>query len=138
MSAQTDHPLNQLWHDVRQFHITFDHPWRSKPGLQSTDRAEKRASWLEEEAQELREATTVAEQVDAYIDSIYFAVGGLVEIGVRPGTIWDLVHGANMAKVWPDGTVHRREDTKIIKPDGWVAPDAAIAAEIRRQQNGTD
>lgn len=138
MSAQTDHPLNLLWRDVGEFHLTFSRPVRLSPGLQPTDRAEKWASWLEEEAQELREATTVAEQVDAYIDSIYFAVGGLVEIGVRPGAIWDLVHGANMAKVWPDGTVHRREDTKIIKPDGWVAPDAAIAAEIRRQQNGTD
>jgi len=93
--------------------------------LQPADRVEKRASWLEEEAQELREAKTIAEQADAYIDSIYFALGGLVELGVRPGEIWDLVHGANMAKVWPDGTVRRREDTKIVNmidPDNPICP----------------
>lgn len=131
-------PLNELWHDVRQFHITFGHPWRSRPALQPADRVDMRASWIDEEVRELLAATTIEDQVDAYIDVIYFAIGGLVEIGVAPGEIWNLVHGANMAKVWPDGTVHRREDTKVIKPDGWVAPDAAIAEEIERQQREKD
>jgi len=36
---------------------------------------------------------------------------------------FDLVHGANMAKRFPDGKFHKREDGKIIKPDGWQEPD---------------
>lgn len=36
---------------------------------------------------------------------------------------WAEVHGSNMAKLQPDGTVLRREDGKVIKPDGWLPPD---------------
>jgi predicted HAD superfamily Cof-like phosphohydrolase len=125
--------MRNAYFDVHNFHRTFDHPRNLKPVLQPTDRVEARADWLDEEVIELREATTIAEQADAYIDIIYFAVGGLVEMGVNPEKLWSIVHGANMAKVWPDGTVRRRADGKIVKPDGWVAPDALIEAEIQRQ-----
>ncbi|MFS0884935.1 hypothetical protein [Aeromicrobium sp. 179-A 4D2 NHS] len=33
------------------------------------------------------------------------------------------VHRSNMAKVGPDGQVIRREDGKVLKPEGWTAPD---------------
>ena len=33
------------------------------------------------------------------------------------------VHKSNMSKLQPDGTVKRREDGKILKPDTYVAPD---------------
>lgn len=40
------------------------------------------------------------------------------------------VHRSNMMKVWPDGTIRRREDGKILKPSTWQAPDiASILAE---------
>jgi len=125
--------MRNAYFDVHDFHRTFDHPRNLRPVLQPADRVEARANWLDEEVIELREATTIAEQADAYIDIIYFAVGGLVEMGVNPEKLWSIVHGANMAKVWPDGTVRRRADGKIVKPDGWVAPDALIEAEIQRQ-----
>ena len=125
--------LNAAYVDVRQFHLVFGHPVADSPTLQNADRANARADWMAEEVQELRDAATIAEQVDAYIDVIYFAFGGLVEIGVEPSAVWELVHGANMAKLQPDGSVLRREDGKIIKPADWVAPDAAIAREIDRQ-----
>ncbi len=35
--------------------------------------------------------------------------------------IFDIVHAANMRK-FPDGVVLRREDGKVLKPDGWVGP----------------
>lgn len=45
--------------------------------------------------------------------------------------VWNLVQKANMAKVDPvTGKVKRREDGKILKPDGWVAPDAEIKKVI--------
>lgn len=126
--------LRALMRDVTTFHTTFDHPvGRSGPQLQPVDRVEARSGWIDSETQELREATTVADQVDAYIDAIYFGVGGLVDIGVDAGPIWEIVHRANMAKVQPDGTVKRREDGKIIKPDGWQDPGPQIVAEVERQ-----
>lgn len=45
--------------------------------------------------------------------------------------ILDLVHEANMRKKFPDGKFHRREDGKVIKPDGWTEPN--ILEEIKRQ-----
>lgn len=121
--------------DVHAFHAAFDHPASFRPVLQEETRRLARADWLQEEVDELREATSIMLQADAYIDLIYFAVGGLVEMGIDPAPLWDIVHGANMAKIHPDGTVQRREDGKIIKPEGWVPPDAALVAEIERQIN---
>lgn len=37
--------------------------------------------------------------------------------------IWAEVQRSNMAKLQPDGTVKRRDDGKILKPDGWTPPD---------------
>lgn len=125
--------LENAYNDVHDFHVTFDHPHSDKPRLQPVERVTARTRWIEEEITELREATTIYEQADAYLDIIYFAIGGLVDMGVEPSALWNLVHDANMAKVWPDGTVHRREDGKIVKPDGWKAPDEAIAEEINRR-----
>jgi len=45
--------------------------------------------------------------------------------------VWNLVQSANMAKVDSvTGKVKRREDGKILKPDGWIAPDAEIKKVI--------
>jgi predicted HAD superfamily Cof-like phosphohydrolase len=126
--------IDRAWDDVRAFHEAFGHPAPDAPALLTAESAERRAAWIEEEAQELREATTIEAQADAFIDVIYFAVGGLVNLGVRPGPLWDIVQSANMAKLWPDGRPrHRQSDGKVIKPEGWEDPGPKLEAEIRRQ-----
>lgn len=130
--------LDKAWEDVRKFHITFDHPYENKPTLIDQERSASRASWMNEEIEEFLEATTVVDKADAMIDLIYFALGTLVELGVRPQAIFDIVQQANMSKVWEDGSVHRREDGKVMKPPGWVAPEPLIAAEIQRQFDNND
>jgi predicted HAD superfamily Cof-like phosphohydrolase len=126
--------IDRAWDDVRAFHQAFGHPAPDAPELLTAESARRRAAWIEEEAQELREATTIEAQADAFIDVIYFAVGGLVNLGVRPGPLWDIVQNANMAKLWPDGRPrHRQSDGKVIKPEGWEDPGPKLEAEIRRQ-----
>jgi predicted HAD superfamily Cof-like phosphohydrolase len=126
--------IDRAWDDVRAFHLAVGYPGPDAPALLAPVAAECRASWIEEEAQELREATTIEDQADAFIDVIYFAIGGLVNLGVRPGPLWDIVQSANMAKLWPDGRPRFREgDGKVIKPKGWEDPGPKLAAEIRRQ-----
>ena len=126
--------LDHAWSDVRAFHLAFGAPAPVAPAELPQDRVMGRASWIEEEAQELRAATTVEEQADAFIDVIYFALGGLVEMGIAPGRLWEIVQGANMAKLWPDGRPRYREsDGKVIKPAGWEDPAEKLAAEIQRQ-----
>ena len=78
-------------------------------------------------------ARSVPDQADAMIDLIYFAVGTLVEMGVRPETLFDIVHAANMTKLWPDGKPRFREDGKTVKPPAWVDPHDALREEIERQ-----
>jgi predicted HAD superfamily Cof-like phosphohydrolase len=127
--------IDRAWEDVRAFCLAFGYPAPEAPELLHADSVERRAAWIEEEADELREAETVADQADAFIDIIYFALGGLVNIGVRPERLWDIVQAANMAKLWPDGRPHLRPgDGKVIKPDGWQDPRPLLEAEIERQR----
>ena len=76
-------------------------------------------------------------QVDALIDSLYFTYGSFVLMGVDPERIFDIVHQANMGKIFPDGKAHFDPVTnKILKPDNWeekYAPEPAIRREIQRQ-----
>lgn len=128
-----EHGIAEAYRDVHDFHRVFDHPRNFTPTMQPHSRKEARADWIDEEVRELREASTLFDAADAYLDIVYFAIGGLVEMGINPGELWRIVHGANMAKVQPDGSVKRREDGKIIKPEGWVPPDNDLKAEIARQ-----
>ena len=41
----------------------------------------------------------IVEQADAMIDTIYFALGTLVEMGVQPEQLFDIVQHANMSKL---------------------------------------
>ena len=74
----------------------------------------------------------IAEQGDALVDCYYYSLNAASKKGINLSKIFRVVHGANMAKRDPvSGTFLRRDDGKIIKPDGWKAPD--IDAEIIRQ-----
>ena len=127
--------IDKAWEDVRAFHLAFGHPAPEGPELLHADLVHRRAGWIEEEADELREAPTIADQADAFIDIIYFALGGLVNLGVRPERLWDIVQNANLAKLFPDGRPRYRDgDGKVMKPDGWQDPGPLLQAEIDRQR----
>jgi predicted HAD superfamily Cof-like phosphohydrolase len=64
---------------------------------------------------------------------MYFALGTLVEMGIKPEKIFDIVHRANMAKIWPDGTVHYNETGKTIKPPSWTDPYKQIESYIQSE-----
>ncbi|WP_124727389.1 HAD family hydrolase [Staphylospora marina] len=126
--------MDSSWDKVREFHQRFDVPDRDTPSLLGRGRVEKRAAWMKEELEEFRRARSVEEQADAMIDLMYLALGTLVEMGVRPKALFDIVHEANMGKLWPDGKPRRREsDGKVIKPPDWKDPMPKIRNEILRQ-----
>ena len=76
-------------------------------------------------------------QVDALIDTLYLTYGSFVLMGVDPEQIFEIVHRANMGKIFPDGKAHFDPEThKILKPDDWeekFAPEPAIQKELDRQ-----
>lgn len=79
------------------------------------------------------EADLIGAQFDALVDAWYYSLNTSAKHGVNMSKIFDLVHGANMAKRDPaTGKFIRREsDGKVVKPAGWTSPD--ITREIERQ-----
>ena len=88
--------------------------------------------------QKIPAETTIVGQVDALIDTLYFTYGSFVLMGVDPERIFEIVHQANMAKIFPDGKAQFDPVThKILKPEDWEekhAPEPAIKKEIERQK----
>ena len=122
---------------VKDFHENFFHPVASKPQMLSRERLEKRLGWMLEELNELRNATTLDQQADALVDLIYFALGTCVEMGIDAATLFEIVHTANMTKLWPDGKPRfRKRDGKVIKPPGWMDPHKALKKELAHQIEG--
>lgn len=128
--------LDLIHNEVGKFHKAFRHPVSEKPTMLSAERLSQRNIWVQEELEEALEAIDVVGQADAMIDAIYFLMGSLVEMGVKPQAVFEIVQEANMAKIFPDGKPRWNEVNKVIKPEGWVAPEPKIEAEIIRQING--
>jgi predicted HAD superfamily Cof-like phosphohydrolase len=127
--------MNNAWNKVKEFHRCFNVPYWDKPERLQSERVETRANWLLEEINEFKGAQTLEEQADAMIDTIYLALGTLVEMGVRPEKLFDIVHEANMSKLWEDGKPRYREsDGKVIKPPTWKDPGPRLTEEIERQR----
>jgi len=125
--------MDKAWRDVYEFHRKFGAPYRETPRPLPAERGRLRVLWMREEIDEFVEAETIEDQADAMIDLMYFALGTLVEMGVRPQALFDIVHNANMQKLWQDGTVHRNADGKTLKPPEWRDPAPLLRAELARQ-----
>jgi predicted HAD superfamily Cof-like phosphohydrolase len=77
-------------------------------------------------------------EVDALTDLLYFTYGSFALIGVNPQPIFEIVHRANMGKLFPDGKPRYHPVTnKVMKPEDWqqnYAPEPLIKEEINRQK----
>ena len=84
---------------------------------------------IEEEVDELGEAIKNHDQVetlDALIDILVVTVGAIHSAGYDGEGAWKEVMATNFAKIDKDtGKVRKREDGKVLKPQGWTAPDLA-------------
>jgi predicted HAD superfamily Cof-like phosphohydrolase len=82
---------------------------------------------IEEEYKEFVEACNNADEVeslDACMDMIWVILGYCHMKQHNVAGAWDEVLRSNMAKVDPlTGKVRRREDGKILKPEGWKPPN---------------
>ncbi|MGV9668677.1 hypothetical protein [Nocardia niigatensis] len=95
------------------------------------------AHWLADRIAEARtaEADNLIEMVDAFLDIAVVAYGGSLETAGLRGTHAAAaeVTRSNLAKILPDGTVQKRSDGKVLKPEGWTPPDisGALTAIMR-------
>lgn len=118
--------LDRALHDVAHFHNVFGQPIVDKPALPSIERRELRERLLQEEFTEYMQASAnddIVEVADAIADIIYVLLGTALEYGIPIGRVFAEVHRSNMAKMFSDGTVRRRDDGKILKPESWTPPD---------------
>ena len=93
-------------------------------GIENVDQYKLYHTLLKEEVQELEDSTTREDDVDALIDILVVTIGALHSIGVDVEGAWNEVHNSNMAKIDAGtGVVLRREDGKILKPEGWKPPN---------------
>lgn len=128
--------MNREFEMVRQFHQKFNHPVGDKPQLLDDSRVKARCNWMMEEIIEFAQATSkrdIVEAADAIIDAIYFCIGTLVEMGIRPDNLFEIVNTANMSKLWEDGKPHYKENGKVMKPSTWIDPHPLMEEEINRQ-----
>ena len=86
-------------------------------------------SLIDEEYQELInaiEANDRVEQLDALIDILVVTMGAIRAGGFDGEGAWKEVMDTNFAKIDPDtGKVRKREDGKVLKPEGWEPPQLA-------------
>jgi predicted HAD superfamily Cof-like phosphohydrolase len=90
-------------------------------------------SLIEEEMRELKVAEVQeneVEEFDAVLDLLVVLIGYGLSRGWPMLAGWDEVVRSNMAKIDPKtGTVRKREDGKILKPEGWTPPNLAEVLE---------
>lgn len=124
---------------LRDFHEMFAPEQRQDALYQ---KIERRARLIDEEHQEVQEALDILDRSDAGMtsysneealamvaselaDLLYVVYGTAEELGIPLQEVFQEVHRANMDKVWDDGTIHRNEYGKIIKPPNHKKPDVA-------------
>ena len=82
---------------------------------------------IEEEAEELNQAIIDKDRVemlDALIDMLVVTIGAIHSAGFDAEGAWKEVMQTNFNKIDKDtGKVVKREDGKVLKPDGWTPPN---------------
>jgi len=70
------------------------------------------------------ENEVIADQGDAMVDAWYYMLNAASKRSINLSKIFDEVHSANMRKKdIESNSFIRREDGKILKPDGWYPAD---------------
>ena len=129
-------PLNYA-HDFMDYYVQFarafsipkgdlNSPLERKHLLRAMDHV------IEEHDETMRAATAylasgslenLTEFADGIVDSIYVLCQAAYMFDIPLKEAFLEVHRSNMCKVAADGTIKRRADGKILKPEGWTPPN---------------
>ncbi len=119
--------MSKVFTDVSVFLSAVGQKVPSVPQQMVSDQAELYKKLIIEEYSEFIEAdinNDDVERIDACFDMIWVIVGYMKSRGWDCEGIWDEGAKSNLSKIDPTtGSVRRREDGKILKPEGWKPPD---------------
>jgi predicted HAD superfamily Cof-like phosphohydrolase len=119
--------MSKVFTDVTVFLKAVGQETPSSPQKTVSAQAELYKKLIKEEYEEFWEAEAVSddvEEIDACFDMMWVIVGYMKSRGWDCEGIWDEGAKSNLSKIDPvTGRVKRREDGKILKPEGWKPPD---------------
>lgn len=119
--------MSKVFTDVTLFLKAVGQEIPSIPQQTVSAQAELYKNLIKEEVAEFWEAESVgddAEEIDACFDMMWVIIGYMKSRGWDCENIWDEGAKSNLSKIDPvSGKVIRREDGKILKPEGWKPPD---------------
>ena len=120
--------MKQAEQDIRNMMTAFGQSGLAKPGIPDPSVVKLREKLIDEEVNKellpaIREGN-LQEIFDGGVDSIVVILGTMVAFGLPAAAGWEEVLRSNMAKVDPTtGFVTKRDDGKVLKPEGWTPPD---------------
>jgi predicted HAD superfamily Cof-like phosphohydrolase len=119
--------MSKVFTDVAVFLKAVGQEIPSTPQQTVSDQAQLYKKLIKEEYEEFWEAEAVSddvEEIDACFDMMWVIIGYMKSRGWDCENIWDEGAKSNLSKIDPvSGKVIRREDGKILKPEGWKPPD---------------
>jgi predicted HAD superfamily Cof-like phosphohydrolase len=119
--------MSKVFTDVSVFLSAVGQEVPSKPQQNVSEQAQLYKKLIKEEVEEFWEAEAVSdtvEEIDACFDMMWVIIGYMKSRGWDCENIWDEGAKSNLSKIDPvTGLVKRREDGKILKPEGWKPPD---------------
>lgn len=117
--------MTNFYKDVKEFQTAVGQNVGQAPAFPDDKERCLRIKLLEEEFNEYLhgESKDDLENVAKELcDIIYIVCGTAVSYGIPLDRVFDEVHRSNLSKL-VDGKPIRRDDGKILKPEGWTPPD---------------
>jgi predicted HAD superfamily Cof-like phosphohydrolase len=120
--------MSKVFTDVEVFLSACGQKHANKP-VEQNDLSKLYLKLIHEEYQEFKDALAEdddVEQLDACFDMMWVIVGYMKARGWDCNAAWDEGAQSNLSKIDKEtGKVIRRDDGKILKPEGWKPPDFA-------------
>jgi len=123
-----------MYTQVQKFYDKTGQQRPAQPTTMQVNRRSQLMQYLLSEVVEFGNSRTLIDQIDAATDMLFFVIDLFVELGVDPEMPFMFVWDANMNKLWPDGVAHWDHSvvpSRLLKPDGWVAPESKIEQYIK-------
>lgn len=117
--------------DVESFMIACGQNVKYTPD-RVLERSQQQDLYMELIREEFEETKTAYEQgdvvgiADGCADMVWVIMGLASSVGIDMQPVWEEVQSSNMSKT-VDGTVIKREDGKILKPDTYFPPNVKRA-----------
>ena len=114
--------MTNVFRDIDTFAVACDQPPSEANYKMYLDLIREETDELEEAIQD----NDPVEQLDALVDILVVTIGAIRAGGMDAEGAWKEVMDTNFAKIDPTtGKVIKREDGKVLKPEGWKAPELA-------------